>query len=75
MVCLQAFVWKKFRLFYGFKEFVDSMECLRPSVFSICSLLHGLARLYLITEVFLSMRYMPIGVYDDVQWSNYIPHF
>ena len=33
-----------------------------------------LSRLYFIVESLLSLRHVPIGVYDVVTWANYIPH-
>ena len=32
------------------------------------------ARIFLVTESFISLRYVPIEVYATVQWSNIIPH-
>ena len=34
-----------------------------------------LSRLYIITETFISLRHVPLGVYQTVQWTDYIPHF
>lgn len=34
-----------------------------------------LARFYLLVEAFVSMRRLPIGSYDMVQWGNFVPHF
>ena len=33
-----------------------------------------ISRVYVIVESFLSLRHVPIGVYDVVTWANYIPH-
>jgi hypothetical protein len=37
-------------------------------------LAYSSARLFLIVESFISVRYLPIGVYVTIDWSNYIPH-
>lgn len=33
-----------------------------------------LSRIYIITETFVSLRHVPLGVYQTVQWTDYIPH-
>lgn len=33
------------------------------------------ARIFIIVESFISLRHVPVGVYTDVGWSKYIPHF
>jgi len=37
-------------------------------------LLYASARLYLLVEVFLSFRAMPMGVYETTDWTKFIPH-
>ena len=36
--------------------------------------LYILVRMYLLAEIFLSLRAVPLGVYEIVHWANYIPH-
>ncbi|KAI4094783.1 MAG: hypothetical protein LQ344_002029 [Seirophora lacunosa] len=33
-----------------------------------------LARLYIIVETFISLRHVQLGVYETVEWTDYIPH-
>lgn len=33
-----------------------------------------LSRFYIIVETFISLRHVQLGVYQTVQWTNYIPH-
>lgn len=33
-----------------------------------------LSRIYIITESFISLRHVQLGVYQTVQWTDYIPH-
>lgn len=49
-------------------------ELFRPLYIFIIGL-YLLVRVYLIVEVFLSLRSVPLGVYKEVQWCRYIPHF
>jgi hypothetical protein len=37
-------------------------------------LLYVLARLFIVVESFLSLRMVPVGVYDGITWADYIPH-
>ncbi|KIV77224.1 hypothetical protein PV11_09039 [Exophiala sideris] len=34
-----------------------------------------LSRLYIVVEAFVSLRRVPIGVYETTTWAKYIPHF
>jgi hypothetical protein len=40
----------------------------------VLSLLYALVRIYLLVEVFISLRSVPAGVYQTVNWSLYFPH-
>lgn len=39
------------------------------------TLLYIFSRLYIVVESFVSLRRVPIGVYETVTWAQYIPHF
>ena len=38
------------------------------------ALLYALARVYIVVEAIISLRRVPVGVYEQVSWSQYIPH-
>lgn len=33
-----------------------------------------MSRMYIIVETFISLRHVPLGVYQTVEWTDYIPH-
>jgi hypothetical protein len=43
-------------------------------IFAVIILLYCSARLFLVTEAFISLRSPPVGVYDTVDWINFLPH-
>ncbi|KAL8640079.1 MAG: hypothetical protein Q9228_002963 [Teloschistes exilis] len=50
---------------------VDLAVAIVLSVF----LLYVFSRVFIIVESFISLRRVPVGVYKDVGWSKYVPHF
>ena len=41
---------------------------------SVYFFLYAVARVYIVTESFVSLRYVPIGVYSSLDWLQVIPH-
>ena len=40
-----------------------------------CATLYTASRIYVVIECFLSLRALPKGAYDSIEWANLIPHF
>ncbi|KAN0076531.1 hypothetical protein V8E54_006673 [Elaphomyces granulatus] len=54
---------------------LDSPECsVNYLLFASLASLYALARLYLLVAIFISLRSVPAGVYQAVNWSLYFPH-
>lgn len=53
-------------------EFIPFWEVV---VMSPVTFVYTLARTYIVVEVFMSLRSLPNGAFDSVEWSHYIPHF
>ena len=52
-------------------EFIPFWEVV---VMSPVTMVYTLARAYIIVEVFVSLRSLPSGAFNSVNWSNFIPH-
>ncbi|KAL9101280.1 MAG: hypothetical protein Q9163_003452 [Psora crenata] len=53
------------------REFVPLWELI---VMSPVTMFYTLARTYIVVEVFVSLRALPPGAFNTVEWSNFIPH-
>ena len=54
------------------REFIPLWEVI---IMSPVTVMYTLARTYIVVEVFVSLRSLPVGAFDSVQWSSFIPHF
>ena len=52
-------------------EFIPLWEVV---IMSPVTIVYTLARTYIIVEVFVSLRSLPSGAFNSVNWSNFIPH-
>jgi hypothetical protein len=52
-----------------------SVKYLRNTSILTLIFLYVLARVYLLVAIFISLRSVPAGVYQTVNWSLYFPHF
>jgi hypothetical protein len=67
----KTFLWA----FKGFGGFFAI--CLVTTFFSTApsgALLYVFGRFYIVIESFVSLRRVPVGVYEEVTWTQYIPH-
>ena len=81
----QRWYWRLFPKNPAHLNRVDTMEKKRREtefvpfwelcVMSPVTFIYTLARAYIVAEVFVSLRSLPSGAFDSVQWSSYIPHF
>ena len=52
-------------------EFIPLWEVI---IMSPVTMVYTLARTYIIVEVFVSLRSLPSGAFNSVNWSNFMPH-
>lgn len=80
LYCTHAFtIWflvvslAAFFEFYSWNEITTVMN-IKLWVEAISILTYPIVRLYMIVQVFLSLRTLPRSAYEEVQWSSFIPH-
>ena len=71
----EAWIWRVCSIIIGVLPF--AMRILRDyeKFISLSYILYTLIRLYMIIEYFVGFRDTPAGLYQEVDWSIYIPHF
>ena len=55
--------WKSYRFFDWGGQFLV-----------VLAIFFGFSRIYVVTEAFMSLHHVPIGVYSAVPWTQSIPH-
>jgi hypothetical protein len=45
------------------------------SILGILALVYAAARTYLVVECFINIAHLPDAVFQEPNWSQYIPHF
>jgi hypothetical protein len=60
--------------FLGTLEYFDILSLLSTGYLIQLFSLYALARAYLLVAIFTSLRSVPAGVYETVNWSLYFPH-
>lgn len=73
IIVVFAYLWKRHHFIFDTKVLLDSMMHPYLSVAALFVPLYGLARLYIMVEVFAALRSCPIGACDTVRWTEYIP--
>lgn len=68
-----TFIWIQFRFIIDARGVFRSLLSGRLSLLSVVAPMYALARLCIIVEVFLALRSSPAGVYQVVQWSDFLP--
>ena len=51
----------------------NKLHCVYERIEQVITLLYVIARFYLLVEVLIAFRSMPVGVYKTVDWTIYIP--
>lgn len=59
-------------IYYHKQDWQDDFGRVTSSIIFLGLLLYFTARLFLITEAFLSVRSLPIGAYDTVRWGDFL---
>ncbi|KAI9695124.1 MAG: hypothetical protein M1820_008892 [Bogoriella megaspora] len=58
----------------GIVPILDYVPGITSIMFYAARLMYGLARIFLVVESFISFAYLPIGVFQEPQWTYYFPH-
>jgi hypothetical protein len=59
--------------FWGVRQILIDLAD-HPSTYGLLPIPYALARIYLVVEAFVSLRNVPITVYDTPAWTQLIPH-
>lgn len=59
---------------YFFGWLADWPRSITTALVVCVSILYLVVRLYMIIEIFISLRVLPHSAYDSIQWSSFVPH-
>jgi hypothetical protein len=53
---------------------LDDIDTLSDHMPEMVMVYYVFIRIYLLVEPFVGLRDVPAGVYQDVQWTHFVPH-
>ncbi|KAL8821038.1 MAG: hypothetical protein Q9191_007395 [Dirinaria sp. TL-2023a] len=53
----------------------DPLPTWQVAIMLAVTVVYTIARMHIAVECFVTLRSLPLGAFDTVQWSNFLPHF
>ena len=72
--CLVAGVFFGMLLYSFDGDYLESVKNFSVWYLQFLAAVYVIIRVYMIAEVFLSLRALPRSAFESVQWSSFLPH-